>query len=71
MPTSGIICPRIFRWEVSLNSTVIAIIAGLGLGVAVGAIFGLAVVGAGVGIAAGTLVAGALDHFADESNFGL
>jgi len=48
-------------------STTIAIIAGLGFGVAIGSVFGLAVIGAGVGIAAGTLAAGVIDTLGDEN----
>ena len=38
-----------------MNSTLITITAGLAFGAAVGSLFGLAIVGAGVGIAVGTL----------------
>jgi hypothetical protein len=48
-------------------STTIAIIAGLGFGVATGSVFGLAVIGAGVGTAASTLAAGVIDTQGDEN----
>lgn len=50
-----------------MNSTVIAITAGLAFGAAVGSIFGLVIIGAGVGIVVGTLAAGVIDSVGDEN----
>ena len=50
-----------------MNTTALAIAAGLGVGVAIGSLFGFVAIGAGVGIAIGTLAAGVIDTLADQN----
>ena len=50
-----------------MNTPALAIAASLGVGVAIGSLFGFVASGAGVGMAIGTLAAGVIDTLADQN----